>query len=320
MADRVTRFAFLGTLLGALLAAPEEVHAAPREPLCAAAAEHLHVGMPSPDYLRTIVPDRVTAVAAPSPAAFDAALGNASAAPRCTDARSTCLWLPQQRVGAIRTIDGTALCTTMTYLAEDETSSLHVIAGPASLGRHACWQDQIWFGSVRGVATVIEDNEGAGPQQRRLTIASRRQGRWTAACHLTVRHALTLVTDFASCREGLSCNAFKAAAEKLVARARAARTLPGDPWAEDKTLGQAAHPEMPVFGPAPLNGYTRFFAPRTQTVHLGGAVYRVTLGGGMIGWRVYAGWLVSFVREDGTPVAGVQVGHRPAAILGVRVH
>ncbi|AQS87746.1 hypothetical protein AA101099_2581 [Neoasaia chiangmaiensis NBRC 101099] len=313
MADRLIRHA-VGVLLFCAMAQP--ARSAP-DPLCGALHRTLLPGKGADWRLKDILPDAVEASEMPAPP---------DAAHLMPDDSSFTLryyHLVEGRLGALQRVAGTLHCAETRFVSGND-GHLQPMPYPAGIRKSPCWDDTLWLGRVRGVPYVVEDERGAGDRARALRASGWRNGRWTPVCHVKESYAVRLEAETSGCRAGAPCNELARTALELAQAAQRDREHRIGPWQQDRTDNFGTdHPTLPVFGVPPINGYTTMYAPVSSDRAIDGQRYRMTVGGGMIGWRIYPGWLVRVTQLDAdgheTPVAGYQFARRPDTITSLTI-
>lgn len=306
------RFLTSMALLGMLFCLPLE---AADPSFCTAIRKKFPTGSVAPEALLKMLP---VAVEAPSaPAGEDFGQGKAEQGEYRTYG-----WLADAGLGMIQTISGTAECAGSRFVLR-RGGKFSPVSSPKGIRRYPCWSDTLWFGTTSGQPAVAEDDEARGDRARALAVSLWKNGAWQPACHLQETHSVKLVPVLSSCRSGVDCDALRSVAVGLAEDEQKARETMISATKTPETDGKGGpKAEMPVFGQSSVsNGYVSIFAPKVSEHVSGNERYRFIVGGGMIGWRIFDGWLVRVeLLQPGRPataVAGFQFARVPDRIVSL---
>lgn len=240
----------------------------------------------------------------------------------CASGGADCAWIAGASLGMMSMVQGTAECLDIRF-AHRIGARFSPVPLPAGIHNFPCWDEGIWFGTVSGVPALAEENGASGDRARRMAVSMWHKDAWQKACHLFETHSIMLKPEFASCDAGVPCAQLQKKAQVLAGQAQRRREMLIPAEGHSKTDGAHVDARMSVpAGPTPVNGYQDIFGASVSEQDVAGRRYRFTVGGGMIGWRIYDGWLVPVEAlpqgQPPVPVAGFQFARVPDRILSLR--
>lgn len=240
----------------------------------------------------------------------------------CAAGNADCAWIASASLGMMSIVQGTAGCVDVRF-ARKVGQRFSPVSLPAGIHNFPCWDDGFWFGTVSGMPALVEENAAAGDRARTMAVSLWYDNAWQKVCHLSETHSIRLKPGFASCAAGTPCTQLQEQAQVLAGQAQHRRETLIPATGHSRTDGLHVDARMPVpAGRTPVNGYQDIFGASVSELDVAGHRYRFTVGGGMIGWRIYDGWLVRVEAlpqgQPPVPVAGFQFERVPDRILSLR--